>query len=64
MAVKPQLLIYVNYLIKLQILIKEEDRLATAIEAIDYDVRIVPRGSYVRTSTGTVHVNRHFEGWY
>jgi len=44
------------------ILIKEEDRLATTIEAIDYDVRIVPRGAYIRSSTGTVHVNRCFEG--
>ncbi|EDO27772.1 predicted protein, partial [Nematostella vectensis] len=44
------------------ILIKEEDRLATTIEAIDYDVRIVPRGSYIRTATGAVIENRSFEG--
>ncbi|XP_031565996.1 radial spoke head protein 9 homolog [Actinia tenebrosa] len=44
------------------ILIKEEDRLATVIEAIDYDVRIVPRGAYIRTATGSVLQNRCFEG--
>ncbi|KAK3750021.1 hypothetical protein QZH41_008657 [Actinostola sp. cb2023] len=44
------------------ILIKEEDRLATAIEAIDYDVRIAPRGAYTRTATSAVQMNRTFEG--
>ena len=43
-------------------MVKEEDRLAATIEAIDYDVRIVPRGAYCRTSLGTVGVNRSFEG--
>lgn len=43
-------------------MIKEEDRLATTIEAIDYDVRIVPRGAYYRTALGTVEPNRSFEG--
>lgn len=43
-------------------MVKEEDRLATTIEAIDYDVRIVPRGAYFRTALGTVEVNRSFEG--
>lgn len=43
-------------------MVKEEDRLATTIEAIDYDVRIVPRGAYCRTALGTVEVNRSFEG--
>ena len=43
-------------------MIKEEDRLATTIESIDYDVRIVPRGAYSRTALGTVVVNRCFEG--
>ena len=47
-----------------QIMVKEEDRLATTIEAIDYDVRIVPRGAYFRTALGTVEVNRSFEGVY
>ena len=46
----------------MQIMIKEEDRLSTTIEAIDYDVRIVPRGAYCRTALGTVGVNRSFEG--
>ena len=45
-------------------MVKEEDRLAATIEAIDYDVRIVPRGAYCRTSLGTVGVNRSFEGRY
>ena len=45
-------------------MVKEEDRLATTIEAIDYDVRIVPRGAYFRTALGTVEVNRSFEGVY
>ncbi|XP_029195052.1 radial spoke head protein 9 homolog [Acropora muricata] len=44
------------------IMVKEEDRLATTIEAIDCDVRIVPRGGYFRTALGTVEVNRSFEG--
>ena len=44
-------------------MVKEEDRLATTIEAIDYDVRIVPRSAYCRTALGTVEVNRSFEGW-
>ena len=43
-------------------MIKEEDRLSTTIEAIDYDVRIVPRGAYCRTALGTVEGNRSFEG--
>ena len=43
-------------------MVKEEDRLATTIEAIDYDVRIVPRGAYFRTALGTVEGNRSFEG--
>jgi len=46
----------------MQIMIKEEDRLSTTIEALDYDVRIVPRGAYCRTALGTVGVNRSFEG--
>lgn len=46
----------------MQIMIKEEDRLSTTIESIDYDVRIVPRGAYCRTALGTVGVNRSFEG--
>ena len=43
-------------------MVKEEDRLATTIEAIDCDVRIVPRGGYFQTALGTVEVNRSFEG--
>ena len=43
-------------------MIKEEDRLAAVLAEIDHDVRIVPRGSYVRTPTGQVYENRSFEG--
>ena len=46
----------------MQITIKEEDRLAAVIADIDADVRIVPRGSYVKTPTGQVYQNRSFEG--
>eukprot|EP00795_Rhopilema_esculentum_P002716 gene2716-929_t len=34
------------------VLIKEEDRLATVITAIDQEVAIVPRGAYIRVPTG------------
>ena len=44
------------------ITIKEEDRLSAVIAEIDADVRIVPRGSYVKTPTGPVYANRSFEG--
>ena len=43
-------------------MIKEEDRLAAVLAEIDQDVRIVPRGSYVRMPTGEVYENRSFEG--
>ena len=46
----------------LQITIKEEDRLAAVICEIDEDVRIVPRGAYVKKPTGQVVSNRSFEG--
>jgi len=44
------------------IVIKEEDRLSAVIYDIDSDVRIVPRGAYVRSPTGLVYKNRSFEG--
>lgn len=44
------------------IMIKEEDRLASVIAHIDEEVAIVPRGSYVKTPHGTVLKNRSFEG--
>eukprot|EP00794_Sanderia_malayensis_P020149 gene20149-22123_t len=44
------------------ILIKEEDRLATVISAIDLEIAIAPRGAYTRTPTGEIHKNRMFEG--
>jgi len=44
------------------ITIKEEDRLSSVIAEIDEDVRIVPRGAFIRTPTGSVTTNRSFEG--
>eukprot|EP00112_Aurelia_sp_Birch-Aquarium-sp1_P022412 Seg6308.2 transcript_id=Seg6308.2/GoldUCD/mRNA.D3Y31 product="Radial spoke head protein 9-like" protein_id=Seg6308.2/GoldUCD/D3Y31 len=44
------------------VLVKEEDRLATIISAIDSEVAIVPRGAYIRAPTGEVLHNRMFEG--
>ena len=43
-------------------MIKEEDRLAAVISEIDYDVKIVPRGAYIKTALGQVNSNRSFEG--
>ena len=48
--------------LSLQVLVKEEDRLAAVIDEIDRDVHIVPRGSYVKTATGKIVTNRSFEG--
>ena len=45
-----------------KVLVKEEDRLATVIAAINYDVAIVPRGSYLRSADGNIYSNRCFEG--
>merc|ERR1712179_32595 len=42
--------------------IKEEDRLASIVADIDEDVRIVPRGAFVKSPTGEVISNRSFEG--
>lgn len=44
------------------ITIKEEERLASVIADIDHDVRIVPRGSYVKSPSGQIYSNRSFEG--
>ncbi|XP_046847451.1 radial spoke head protein 9 homolog [Xenia sp. Carnegie-2017] len=44
------------------VLVKEEDRLATVIAAINYDVAIVPRGSFLRSADGNIYSNRSFEG--
>ena len=52
-----------NYIcLALQIIIKEEDRLAAVIAEIETDARIVPRGSYVKSPTGQTYENRSFEG--
>ncbi|PWA27889.1 hypothetical protein CCH79_00000071 [Gambusia affinis] len=40
----------------------EENRLAVTIQQIDEDVSVVPRGAFIRTPLGPVHVNRSFEG--
>ena len=45
-----------------QIVIKEEDRLASVIAEIDEDVKIVPRAAFVKTPTGETIANRSFEG--
>jgi len=44
------------------ITVKEEDRLAAVISRIDDDVRIVPRGAYIKSPTNKVYDNRSFEG--
>ena len=48
--------------IHVQVLVKEEDRLAAVIDEIDREVHIVPRGSYVKTAAGKIVTNRSFEG--
>merc|ERR1711976_351263 len=42
--------------------IKEEDRLSSVIHEIDHDVRVVPRGAFVKSPTGQIYRNRSFEG--
>ncbi|KAK7504863.1 hypothetical protein BaRGS_00003891 [Batillaria attramentaria] len=44
------------------ITIKEEDRLSSVIQEIEEDVRIVPRGAFIKTPTGEVISNRSFDG--
>jgi radial spoke head protein 9 len=41
---------------------KEEDRLAAVITDIDREVRIIPRGAFVRLPTGQVSQNKSFDG--
>ncbi|ELT88698.1 hypothetical protein CAPTEDRAFT_118743 [Capitella teleta] len=38
--------------------IKEEERLAAVIAEIDYDVRIIPRGAFVKTAKGSPSVHQ------
>ena len=45
-----------------QIAIREEERLAVTIETIDRDVKIVPRGAYIKLPTGEIQSNPSFEG--
>ncbi|XP_014862839.1 PREDICTED: radial spoke head protein 9 homolog [Poecilia mexicana] len=42
--------------------VSEENRLAVTIQQIDEEVSVVPRGAFIRTPLGLVHVNRSFEG--
>ena len=51
-----------TFFFMMQIMIKEEDRLASVITKIDEEVAIVPRGAFVKTPHGTVFKNRSFEG--
>lgn len=43
-------------------IVKEEDRLAAVVADIDHEVRIVPRGAFIRTPTGKVVPNRSYSG--
>lgn len=45
-----------------QIQLKEEDRVAAIVAAIDEDAAIVPRAAFIKTPLGEVHTNRSFEG--
>ena len=65
LKIKNRCFICVTYhetFMSLQTIIKEEDRLASAIAEIDEDVRIVPRAAFIKTPTGQVISNRSFEG--
>jgi len=42
--------------------LKEEDRLAVTVEAINKDALIVPIGSFIKTPVGHVYRNRSWEG--
>ena len=50
--------------LRLQIEMKEEDRLAAVVARIDEEVAIVPRGAYMKTPLGDVVLNKSFEGTY
>ncbi|XP_014213362.1 radial spoke head protein 9 homolog [Copidosoma floridanum] len=42
--------------------LKEEDRLAASVYLINYDVAVVPRGGWFKTTDGNVVLNPNFEG--
>ncbi|VDN14639.1 unnamed protein product, partial [Dibothriocephalus latus] len=44
------------------ITMKEEDRLAAVVKRIDDEVRIVPRGAYLRLANGDIVKNKMYEG--
>ncbi|XP_062896703.1 radial spoke head protein 9 homolog [Mobula hypostoma] len=41
---------------------KEEERLTSTIELINREAAIIPRGAFIMTPRGEVHMNRSFEG--
>lgn len=41
---------------------KEEDRLAAVIRRIDKDVRVIPRGSFIRLPNDQIVRNKNYEG--
>jgi hypothetical protein len=43
-------------------LLKEEDRLAAAVQKIEQEAFIVPRGAFILQPTGEIVKNRLFEG--
>lgn len=47
-----------------QIQLKEEERVAAVVETIDNEVRVVPRGAFIKTPLGETHTNRSFEGTF
>ncbi|KAM4528933.1 radial spoke head protein 9 homolog [Fundulus diaphanus] len=42
--------------------VSEEKRLAVTVHHIDEDVSVVPRGAFIRSPLGLVHINRSFDG--
>lgn len=47
-----------------QATVSEERRLAATVHQIDEDASVVPRGAFVKSPRGLVHVNRSFAGKY
>lgn len=42
--------------------INEESRLAVTVHQIDEEVSVVPRGAFIKSPRGLVHINRSFVG--
>ena len=49
-------------ILRFQIQIKEEERLACVIQMIDCEAAIVPRGAYKLTPDGNVSLNDNYKG--